>query len=650
MKIKKYAIIVLFCFLYLFFPVLKVSASPISLRINGSDRYDTAIKLSQNSFNNADNVILVQGDNFADALSASPLGQKYKGPILFVKPSGLDDGVLKEISRLKAKNVLIVGGEGVIPSSAEKQIKSLNNSITIRRFSGIDRYDTSAKVAKDIGTSNGVAIVSGQDFPDGVSIASIAAQKQMPILLMASCYIPDSIQNFIDNNKINNFYVIGGKGVIYDSTISKLQNVKRICGANRYQTNLAVLNEFKDSIKLNSVYVASGEQYPDALSGSVVAALTSSPLMLTDSYDRGILEYVNDNIASISNIVILGGTQAVSASMEYKLTNPSLYIRKVLGYATYYHYNAKESYNTLVNNYQSIDEIATDTFSSDGQGNLIAEKGYNSSGSAVDLIPYEQISFANSKNISSYVMVTCGSADTARTLLTNASNRQNFINNIVSAMKTYNYKGINVDIEGIYSSDRDYFTQFMKELYNTLKPNGYSVTIAVPAKTKDDPSSSWSGGYNYSEISKYADEVIIMAYDEHWSGGTAGSIASINWVNNVINYAISTIPKEKILLGLASYGYDWASSGEKAKAYNIDQAYNVAQSYGASVLFDNDSKCPHFSYTQNGIQHSVWFENGQSIGYKIDLVNKYDIGGIAIWNLGQTNQDYWQTIKSKLNK
>jgi spore germination protein YaaH len=140
-----------------------------------------------------------------------------------------------------------------------------------------------------------------------------------------------------------------------------------------------------------------------------------------------------------------------------------------------------------------------------------------------------------------------------------------------------------------------------------------------------------------------------MTYDEHWNGGNPGAIASINWVNSVIKYAVTSIPKQKILLGLAAYGYDWGVN-VKTKAYSVNQAYNVAKLYGSSISFDDIAKVPHYSYVSDGVTHSVWFENSQSIGYKIDLVNSYDLGGVAIWSLAQTNSDYWNTINLKLNK
>jgi spore germination protein YaaH len=171
----------------------------------------------------------------------------------------------------------------------------------------------------------------------------------------------------------------------------------------------------------------------------------------------------------------------------------------------------------------------------------------------------------------------------------------------------------------------------------------------VPAKTSDSPTNSWNGAYDYASIYKYVDALILMTYDEHYSGGSPGAIASIGWVTNVINYASAVIPKDKIYLGLAAYGYDWSSQG--TKAYSINGCYNLAASYGAAIQWDSSSQTPYFNYADSsGIAHTVWFENAQSISYKLDVVNTSALKGIAIWRLGLENTDYWNMINTKLGK
>ncbi len=312
--------------------------------------------------------------------------------------------------------------------------------------------------------------------------------------------------------------------------------------------------------------------------------------------------------------------------------------KQVLGFTTYYYSGDTSSYNSMVANTSAIDEIATQNYNTDSLGNISG------------LVPTNQITYANNNSIKAYAMLQNNfDGNIAKSVLENQANRQALENNLLNAIKTNNYKGVNVDLEGVFYYDRSYYTTFVQELYNLLTPQGYTVTLSVPAKTSDSPTNSWSGAYDYAALSQYCDQIAIMTYDEHYAGGAAGPVASIGWVENVVKYAVTAIPSSKIMLGTAAYGYDWSSSG--TKAYGINGMYNVAATNNATVMWDDVSKTPYFNYTDaSGIAHSAWFENSQSVGYKLDLVNTYNLNGIAIWRLGLENSDYWTSIKTKFNR
>jgi|GEM_PF-682316 Predicted glycosyl hydrolase len=635
---KRKLLMLLNCFLlvfFLLFPVEAASPTPPSTRLGGMDRYETAVKVSQDGWTQSDYVILVSGENFPDAISAAPLAKKYNGPILITEGNKLNSLVYQEVQRLKTKNVIIVGGTGVITSTVEQELKDINVQVT--RISGQDRYETSAKVAKIIGTNNGVVLASGGNFPDALSIASIAAVKQMPILLTTDKVLPDSVKDFIDNNNINSYYVVGGTAVVSDSIVNSLPNAKRLSGADRYETNVNIINEFLGDLNFSTVYLTYGQNFPDALCGSAAAAKDSAPIILTNSSDFKSRSLIQSKIDSISLFKILGGTGVISDSLVKSIISSS---KTVLGYTTYYYPGDNSSYNSLSNYSNYIDEIATDTYSTDSLGNIT---GY---------IPSKQLNYANSNNIISYAMVAnYFDGKITKSLLESSENRQRLINNLLQAVKQNNYKGVNIDLEGIYSYNRSQFTTFMSELYNTFHSQGFLVTVAIPAKTWDNPVDGWSGAYDYEKIGEYSDKVIIMAYDYHWSGGTPGSIAPIDWVQKVVDYTVKVIPKEKIVLGLAAYAYDWPANGAKAESYSLSETYSVASKYGAVIKWDSVSKSSYYNYTDSsGIYHTVWFEDSTSIGYKLDIVNNFDLSGISIWRLGLEDSDYWKIIGTKFNR
>lgn len=310
----------------------------------------------------------------------------------------------------------------------------------------------------------------------------------------------------------------------------------------------------------------------------------------------------------------------------------------ILGFTTYYYSGDSSSLNSMKANTSTIDEIATQTYQTDSTGNITG------------LVPTNQLTYANSYGIKSLAMIQNNfDGNIAKSVLENTINRQALENNILKAITANGYKGINVDLEGVYYYDRNYYTTFVQELYNLLKPKGFMVTISVPAKSSDSPTRTWDGAYDYAALANYADQVDIMTYDEHYPGGTPGPVASIGWVESVVKYAVTVIPSQKILLGTAAYGYDWY--GTTTKSYGIAGMYSLAAANNSTVLWDSVSKTPYFNYVDaSGISHSCWFENSQSVSYKLDLVNNYNLAGIGIWRLGLENSDYWTTIKSKFNR
>jgi len=192
-----------------------------------------------------------------------------------------------------------------------------------------------------------------------------------------------------------------------------------------------------------------------------------------------------------------------------------------------------------------------------------------------------------------------------------------------------------MDIESIHLSDRDKFLSLVKELYQRLAPQGYKVTVCVPAKTGDNPSNSWSGPFDYETIGKYSHYVAVMTYDEHGDYGGPGPIASYGWARDVIKYSLSRIPPQKVLLGIPGYGSDW-QVGQKSPMYlYYAMAMERAASRGLSIKWENNGKVQsYFKYwDNNGQEHQVWFENASSLTHKLNIVNEYNLGGLRFGGL-----------------
>ncbi|HWI52554.1 MAG TPA: glycosyl hydrolase family 18 protein [Symbiobacteriaceae bacterium] len=239
-------------------------------------------------------------------------------------------------------------------------------------------------------------------------------------------------------------------------------------------------------------------------------------------------------------------------------------------------------------------------------------------------------------------------ADVARKVLSDTTVRAAAIANLVSVAKERGLSGLNVDIENVPPDQRPNYTAFVKELAEALKPNGLMLTLSIPAKTFDDTRSAWSGAFDYKALGQYADRIIPMAYDEHLPGYYAGAVASAGWVEKVATFAASQIPKEKVLLGIAAYGYDWKKGTTQGNGLSVPQAMSLATKYGATVQWDADAQVPYFEYTKDGAARVVYYENAQSLGPKLDIVKKLNLAGIAIWRLGLEDPAIWPVIEAQL--
>lgn len=329
------------------------------------------------------------------------------------------------------------------------------------------------------------------------------------------------------------------------------------------------------------------------------------------------------------------------------ITDPSYFSTNsgltTLGYTTNDFKGDNSSYNSLVANCSNINSIATFSYQFNTFGNLTL------TGQSQD----STVQYAISNNIKPLLLIhnlVNGAFDRnlAHSVLSNSTTRTQLINNIIVAMSKEEYSGVNIDIENVFFYDRDNYSAFIRELKQKLTPYGFLTTVSIPAKTFDSYNNdSWGGAFDYSVIGQNADKIMIMTYDEHYFGGSGGPIASLPWVERVVKYAVQTIPSNKILLGIAGYGYDWSDRGNKAIQYkNIT---SLLSSFNIQSSWDNYAASPYFIYDDKGTIHQVWYENSKSIASKLDLVKTYSLGGIGIWRLGYDNDEFWSTIKAGLN-
>lgn len=233
-----------------------------------------------------------------------------------------------------------------------------------------------------------------------------------------------------------------------------------------------------------------------------------------------------------------------------------------------------------------------------------------------------------------------------------ALNDKTLVDDLVKAIMDNNLDGINIDIENMTELDRDNYTNLVKGLRNNL-PSGKEVSVAV-AVNPFAVQIGWQGSYDYKELAKYSDYLMLMAYDESYSGGPAGPVASLPFVEKSIQYALSEgVPSDKIVLGLALYGRYWkdGKGGTGIPNYRVEE---LVKEYNGKVSFDSISQTPYATVTiPNGEapkvhywtlkpgKYTIWFENETSLRTKLELVDKYDLKGTGSWSLTDSTSDTW---------
>ncbi len=239
------------------------------------------------------------------------------------------------------------------------------------------------------------------------------------------------------------------------------------------------------------------------------------------------------------------------------------------------------------------------------------------------------------------------------------SKREELVAFIVEAIRRYDLDGINVDLENLTDNERDQYTDLLRLLSEKL-PDEKIIAVSVAANPYGI-TTGWKGSYDYEALGTYSDYLMIMTYDEHYQGGDPGPVSSLGFAEKSIQYALSKVPKEKIVLGIPFYGRIWnnGSSFPQGAGIGNEEAQMLIGQYEGKVVFDQETSAPYATITVkekdqkpiiNGKTidagtYTVWFENERSIKQKLQLIEKYHIKGTGSWSLGQETADTWDYYK-----
>lgn len=221
-------------------------------------------------------------------------------------------------------------------------------------------------------------------------------------------------------------------------------------------------------------------------------------------------------------------------------------------------------------------------------------------------------------------------------------NNPNIVNtlqeNILNIMKDKGYRGLNIDFEYVLPEDREAYNSFLESTVNRLHNEGFFVSTSLAPKLSAEQVGLLYEAHDYPAHGRLADFVVLMTYEWGWRGGEPRAISPINEIRRVLDYAVTVIPRDKILMGFQIYARDWRipfQEGDEAETISVQDAYNLAYEHMSEIHYDYISQSPYFYYTDaEGNSHVVWFEDARSAQAKFDTVKQYGLRGISYWGLG----------------
>ncbi len=291
-------------------------------RYSGAHRYETAVEISQASFpDQAEAVVLARGDDFPDALAGVPLAYAKGGPLLLARSDELPEETADEIDRLltEGDSVYVLGGEAAVSEEVAEELDAMDYEV--ERLEGEGRFDTAVKIAEEItGNPEEVFLTTGLEFPDAVAASGPAAMKGAPILLTSPDELSEDTERYLADNEesIEDIHVIGGEAAVSDGVKEEAGGTDRVSGAGRWETGKAIAETFFEAPE--KATLATGLEFPDALAGGVYAALNNAPVLLSARYK--LPDEIKDYFTVeefIKEVSVFGGDGAVSDNILWAI-------------------------------------------------------------------------------------------------------------------------------------------------------------------------------------------------------------------------------------------------------------------------------------------------------------------------------------------
>ncbi|PKR77470.1 spore gernimation protein [Halalkalibacillus sediminis] len=246
------------------------------------------------------------------------------------------------------------------------------------------------------------------------------------------------------------------------------------------------------------------------------------------------------------------------------------------------------------------------------------------------------------------------SDELGRIIVTDEAVQDKLLDEIIRIAQEIGFQDIHFDFEFLPGENVEDYNQFLRKAKQRLSENDLLISTALAPKNRADQQGQWYEAHDYGAHGEIVDFVVLMTYEWGYSGGPPMAVSPIGPVRDVVNYALTEMPAEKILLGQNLYGYDWTlpyePGGEFAKAISPNRAIQIARENNQSIEYDEEAQAPYFNYwDEDGNQHEVWFEDARSIQAKFDLIRELNLKGISYWKLGLAFPQNWVLLDNEFD-
>jgi spore germination protein len=244
------------------------------------------------------------------------------------------------------------------------------------------------------------------------------------------------------------------------------------------------------------------------------------------------------------------------------------------------------------------------------------------------------------------------SGELAHAVLTSDQVQDRLLENIVRIAREVGFSDVHFDLEFLQPTDRDAYNRFLRKAADRIRGAGLLISTALAPKTSAAQTGQWYEAHDYPAHGRTVDFVVLMTYEWGYSGGPPRAVSPIGPVRQVLEYAVSTMPASKIMMGQNLYGYDWTlpfvRGGPNAKVVSPREAAALAAREGVAIEYDDEEQAPFFHYTDDqGRRHEVWFEDARSIQAKFDLLRELGLRGISYWKLGLDFPQNWALLQAE---